>query len=225
MVLGCQMVVCGEGAELRQSMRLALNGESQKGRRLIAAKALKLGYGIDAPSVIEDASFTVSGKDRVALLGNNRAGKTTLLRAVAGEADLTQDGSIDMYAEFSYFAQTKMHEKAKQSDDTTIEWFRRLVGEIWEDEAASLLVWFGFDKKQIWRQKVSSMSPGELNKLSLLAMTYSGRELLLLDEPTNHLDFDALDVVEDRLSEFKGTIVAVSHDHWQYFMQSINKGC
>jgi ATPase subunit of ABC transporter with duplicated ATPase domains len=197
--------------EERRSLPMKLTGESRRGRRLIAAHDLQLGYDTDSPAVIEDASFTVRGKDRVAIVGNNGAGKSTLLRAIAGNGELVRGGSLDTYARPGYLSQTETHAVIKQSDHSVVEWYRRAAGPMYEDEAASMLVWFGFDKKQIW-QPASKLSPGETNKLGLLGMTFSGNELLLFDEPTNHLDFDGLDIVEDVLSEFKGTIVTVSHD-------------
>jgi ATPase subunit of ABC transporter with duplicated ATPase domains len=196
--------------EERISMPLHLRAKSRKGQRLISAEGLTLGYD-DGEPVLEDVVFTVRGRDRVAIIGNNGSGKTTLLSAIAGNEGLVLGGSVDTYTEFGYLSQTTAQAEIKQSDRTLLDHFRYTVGAIYEDEAAALLVWFGFDRAQL-RQHVRKLSPGEVNKLALLTMTYSGKELLLLDEPTNHLDFDALDVVESALAEFEGTLVVVSHD-------------
>jgi ATPase subunit of ABC transporter with duplicated ATPase domains len=202
-----------------KQLPLKLSGISTKGRRIVCANAVTLGYD-DKPAVIEEASFTIHGRDRVAITGHNGAGKTTLLSAIAGNEANIRGGSLTTYTDFSYMSQTETQAAVRRSKDTVLDWFRGNVGEIYEDEAASLLVWFGFERYQL-RQQVKTMSPGEINKLTLLGMTYSGRELLLLDEPTNHLDFDALDVTEHALSAFEGTLAVVSHD--RAFLGSI--GC
>ncbi len=94
----------------------------------------------------------------------------------------------------------------------------RVVG--YEDEARAFLGHFLFDQEQMHRP-LRTLSPGERSRLLIAVLVSSGSELLLLDEPTNHLDFDSLDVVEEALRQFRGTIVAVSHD--RAFVENI--GC
>ncbi len=90
----------------------------------------------------------------------------------------------------------------------------------YEDEARMYLGHFLFDQEQMHRP-IGTLSPGERSRLLIAILVTSGAELLLLDEPTNHLDFDSLDVVEEALRQFRGTIVAVSHD--RAFIEDI--GC
>jgi macrolide transport system ATP-binding/permease protein len=90
----------------------------------------------------------------------------------------------------------------------------------YEDEARAFLGHFLFDQEQMHRP-LRTLSPGERSRLLIAVLVSSGSELLLLDEPTNHLDFDSLDVVEEALRQFRGTILAVSHD--RAFVENI--GC
>lgn len=200
-----------EKPEEKLSLPLHLSGKSRKGRRIVQVDDLSLSYPNGEP-VVQDVSFRVGGQDRVAILGKNGAGKTTLLGAIAGRGNATAtSGDVAVHGAFSYMSQTQTQEAVKNSGDSVTNWFKKNVGEIYESDAMSMLVWFGFQRHQL-TQRVKTLSPGEVNKLALLGMTYSGNELLLLDEPTNHLDIDGLDVVENVLSEFKGTLMVVSHD-------------
>ena len=95
-------------------------------------------------------------------------------------------------------------------DRSALEYYRsRVVGH--EDEARALLGYFLFEQEQLTRP-MATLSPGERSRLLIAVLVSAGAELLLLDEPTNHLDFDSLDVVEEALRQFRGTIVAVTHD-------------
>ena len=90
----------------------------------------------------------------------------------------------------------------------------------YEEDARAFLGHFLFEQDQLHRP-IGGLSPGERSRLLIAVLVSSGAELLLLDEPTNHLDFDSIDVVEEALRQFRGTIVAVTHD--REFIQAI--GC
>jgi ATP-binding cassette subfamily F protein 3 len=86
------------------------------------------------------------------------------------------------------------------------------------DEASATLAGYLFDADQ-QAQPIGTLSAGELRRLLLATMVNSGAPVLLLDEPTNFLDFDALDVVEEALREFRGTVLMVTHD--RYFAEAV----
>src|SRR5439155_18721097 len=89
-----------------------------------------------------------------------------------------------------------------------------------EHEARAVLGWFLFSQEQLFRP-LATLSAGERSRLLIAIMVMSGAELLLLDEPTNHLDFASIDVIERALNEFRGTVLAISHD--REFIRNI--GC
>jgi ATPase subunit of ABC transporter with duplicated ATPase domains len=89
---------------------------------------------------------------------------------------------------------------------------------IYVDEAEQTLDAYLFDAP-FWSRPVRTLSAGELRRLLLATMVNSGAQVLLLDEPTNYLDFDSLDVVEEALREFQGTVLMVTHD--RYFANAV----
>jgi ATPase subunit of ABC transporter with duplicated ATPase domains len=195
------------------SFTLSLDGVSEPGRRLAALAGVSV--ALAGRPVLEDIELVVHGRDRVALVGQNGAGKTTLLRLLAGE--LAPDrGTARTAAVVAVLAQDQ-HDLPLERP--LLDHFRFcVVGH--EDEARALLGHFLFEQEQM-RRPLATLSPGERSRLGVAIMVSSGAELLLLDEPTNHLDFDSLDVVEEALRQFRGTIVTVSHD--RAFIQNI--GC
>jgi ATPase subunit of ABC transporter with duplicated ATPase domains len=195
------------------SFTLSLDGVSEPGRRLAALAGVSV--ALAGRPVLADVDLFVHGRDRVALVGQNGAGKTTLLRILAGEL-LPDRGTARTAAAAVVLAQDQ-HDLPLERP--LLEHFRTcVVGH--EDEARALLGHFLFEQEQM-RRPLATLSPGERSRLGVAIMVSSGVELLLLDEPTNHLDFDSLDVVEEALRQFRGTIVTVSHD--RAFIQNI--GC
>jgi ATPase subunit of ABC transporter with duplicated ATPase domains len=159
--------------------------------------------------------IVVRGRDRIAVMGDNGAGKTTLLRLLTGE--LAPTGGRAEPAEAAGILPQDHHRLPP--DRPLLDYYRsQVIG--YEDEARAFLGHFLFDQEQMHRP-LGTLSPGERSRLLIAVLVSSGSELLLLDEPTNHLDFDSLDVIEEALRQFRGTIVAVSHD--RAFVENI--GC
>jgi ATPase subunit of ABC transporter with duplicated ATPase domains len=199
--------------EQAPSFTLSLDGVSEPGRRLAALTGVRVDLG--GRSVLDDLDLVLHGRDRVALVGQNGVGKTTLLRVLAGEL-MPERGTATTAAPAAVLAQDQ-HDLPLERP--LLEHFRScVVGH--EDEARALLGHFLFEQEQM-RRPLATLSPGERSRLAVAIMVSSGAELLLLDEPTNHLDFDSLDVVEEALRQFRGTIVTVSHD--RAFIKNI--GC
>jgi len=164
---------------------------------------------------VDDVDLVVRGRDRIAVTGDNGAGKTTLLRLIAGDL-APAAGRVEPAPAAGILPQDH---HGLPLERPLLEFYRsRVIG--YEDEARAFLGHFLFDQEQLHRP-LRTLSPGERSRLLIAVLVSSGAELLLLDEPTNHLDFDSLDVVEEALRQFRGTIVAVSHD--RAFVRSI--GC
>jgi ATPase subunit of ABC transporter with duplicated ATPase domains len=159
--------------------------------------------------LLDGVDVCVRRGDRVLVTGRNGSGKTTLLRAlleVAGDAE-----------EVAVLPQTS---DGLRTDVTVMEFFRKRVP-VYLDDAETLLRGHQFGPDQ-WDALLRSLSAGELRRLLLAVLVNSPARVLLLDEPTNFLDFDALDVVEEALRRFRGTLVVVTHD--RYFAEAVGFG-
>jgi ATPase subunit of ABC transporter with duplicated ATPase domains len=195
------------------SLTLSLGGISVAGQRLAALEDVSVRHG--TRRVLDGVHLVVRGRERIAVTGDNGAGKTTLLRLVAGELVPTT-GRVETAEAAGILPQD--HHRLPL-DRSLLHYYRsQVIG--YEDEARAFLGHFLFDQEQMHRP-LRTLSPGERSRLLIAVLVSSGSELLLLDEPTNHLDFDSLDVVEEALCQFRGTILAVSHD--RAFVENI--GC
>ncbi len=187
-----------------------------RSRIVIDAKDLVKAFpGAEGPNtVIAGFSTRVLRGDRIGILGPNGAGKTTLLRLLAG--DLAPDSGRVRLAKSLTTAYFDQHRA--QLDRAATLWQTLCPGggdTIWVHgrprHVVGYLKSFLFDPKQA-KSPVSSLSGGERNRLLLAKILARPSELLVLDEPTNDLDMDTLDMLEDMLSEYPGTLLLVSHD-------------
>ena len=195
------------------TLRLELTGVSERGRRLVALERVTAGY--DGTVVLDDVDLSVSGRDRLAVTGPNGAGKSTLFRLLSGEL-APASGRVMRDAAVAVLPQS--HDRLPLGRGVLEHYRSRVVGH--EHEARAVLGWFLFSQEQLFRP-LATLSAGERSRLLIAIMVMSGAELLLLDEPTNHLDFASIDVVEQALNEFRGTVLAISHD--REFIRNI--GC
>ena len=176
---------------------------------LTAAHMCK-GYG--GPPVFEDVSFDIGRGERLLVLGLNGAGKTSLLRILAGEttADLG-DFNFGHNVHVGYYAQE--HDNLA-TDRSLLDNIRAAVPlgiQLTETQLRGLLGMFGLSGEKVF-QDSGTLSGGEKTKLALAMLMVGRNNLLLLDEPTNNLDPSSRQAVADALSSWKGTIVFVSHD-------------
>ncbi|MDR7275949.1 ABC-F family ATP-binding cassette domain-containing protein [Catenuloplanes atrovinosus] len=168
--------------------------------------------GLTVRTLFTDLDLEVSSGERVRLTGRNGSGKTTLLRVLAGQ--LTPDAGEVTGAPASLLPQTHDELRTKA---TVLEHFRAHVP-VYADDAEALLDAHLFGP-ETWDAPLATLSAGELRRLLLAIMVNSSARVLLLDEPTNYLDFDALDVIEEALRAYQGTVIVVTHD--AYFARAI----
>ena len=171
--------------------------------------------------LFDGVDLALHAGDRVLISGPNGAGKTTLLRILAGQAE-ADSGTVERAANTAAVPDTGAVGMLPQTHDalrtgaagqsTVFEFFRRRVP-VYAEEAESLLDGYLFGPDQ-WDARLRDLSAGELRRLLLAVLVNSPARVLLLDEPTNYLDFDALDVVEEALRAYRGTLVAVTHDRY-----------
>jgi ATP-binding cassette subfamily F protein uup len=198
--------------EQRGEMNIALASSGVSGQRVIEARGLSKAYG--ERILLKDFSTRILRGDRVAIVGPNGAGKTTLVKLLLGEV-APDSGSVKLGAnlEVAYIDQARADLKPDMllrdvltplgGDQVMVRGQPRHVISYAKD--------FLFTDAQI-RQPVKSLSGGERNRLLLARALATPANLLILDEPTNDLDMDTLDLLEDVLADYEGTLILVSHD-------------
>lgn len=195
---------------------LSIETGSPSSRLVIEAK--KIAKSFQTPTgelpIVRDFSMRIMRGDRVGLVGPNGSGKTTFLRLLLGELE-PDEGSIRRAKnlEIAFLDQTRA---SLNPDDTLWEALCPQGGDqvMVRDKPRHVAGYakdFLFDPKQL-RQPVSSLSGGERNRLTLAIALARPCNLLVLDEPTNDLDIETLEMLEDMLADFDGTLLLVSHD-------------
>jgi ATPase subunit of ABC transporter with duplicated ATPase domains len=180
------------------------------GETVLTATGLRKTYG--GPDVFHDVSFDLGRGERLLVLGLNGAGKTSLLRIVAGESK-PDDGEV----EFGYQVQAGYYAQEHDNlvgEKTLIDHMREMAPArlgLTETQLRGMLGSFGLSGDKVF-QESSTLSGGEKTKLALAMLMVGRNNLLLLDEPTNNLDPSSRDAVAAALSEWNGAIVLVSHD-------------
>jgi ATP-binding cassette subfamily F protein 3 len=197
----------------RRRMALALRSGVRGGQRVLALEGVDVAFGEDP--VLLDVDLVVMRGERVGVVGPNGAGKTVLVRVLAGDL---APGSGTRWAgagiEVGYLSQAA----AGLDPSATVIDALRAGRSLAEDEAVRRLMAFLFDYEQV-RRPVATLSGGERTRLAFLGLMQDQPNCLVLDEPTNHLDVDSIEVLEDALEHYDGTVVAVSHD--RYFLDRI----
>ena len=193
------------------SLKLGLTEVERSGRRVIEAEDISFGYGTQP--VVEGFSCLIERGDRVGIIGPNGIGKTTLVRLLVGEAAPTR-GRIRLGTGLgvAYFDQ----ERERLPEEATVKDAVADGGEFLTVRGRSVHV-IGYLKDFLFsarraQDRVRALSGGERNRLLLARLFARPANLLVLDEPTNDLDMETLDVLEERLGEFDGTLLLVSHD-------------
>jgi len=159
--------------------------------------------------VFKDASITIERGQKVAFVGKNGEGKSTMVKAIMGEIDFEGDLKVGHNGFIGYFAQNQaslLDEELSIFD--TVE--QIAVGDI-RTKIKDLLGAFLFRGDDL-NKKVKMLSGGEKTRLAMIKLLLQPVNLLILDEPTNHLDLRTKDILKDALKAFEGTIILISHD-------------
>ena len=197
-----------------KAANIEFNIKEQSGRDVLMVENLKVGY--DGKQVGNDYNFSVYKGDRIAIVGRNGIGKSTLIKTIAKKQNAI-GGSVHYGSKVSlgYYDQ-------KQAE---FESSKTILNELWDEyplmkeaEVRTVLGRFLFRGDSVLKI-VRDLSGGEKARLQLAKLMLEKNNLLVLDEPTNHLDITSKQVLEDALENYEGTIVFVSHD--RYFINKI----
>jgi ATPase subunit of ABC transporter with duplicated ATPase domains len=194
-------------------MSLSFEAAPRSGKEVIIMEQVSKKYGQKV--LLKDANLHVYWKERVAIVGRNGTGKSTILKALLQELSV-DTGSVRLGSNVrvGFLSQ---HFEINNPKEKLIDAFRSEVN-VLEGDARHILAKFMFYGPDVFK-RVGDLSGGERMRLRLAQLMHQDINLLMLDEPTNHLDIDSREVLEDALDDFQGTILAVSHD--RYFLNKL----
>jgi ATPase subunit of ABC transporter with duplicated ATPase domains len=188
----------------------------------IIFKVENLSKGYEAGPVIKHLSFEVQRNDKIAVIGNNGRGKTTLLKLLAGV--LAQDAGkreVGHQVQIGYFPQNHLEAIDKKSPMTSFEWLKSQKEGVYDQDIRSILGKMLFSGDDAFKS-VSNLSGGETARLLIGKLMLCNFNVLILDEPNNHLDLEAVSALGWALEDFKGTVLLASHDR-DLIQRSANK--
>nr|WP_298926065.1 ABC-F family ATP-binding cassette domain-containing protein [uncultured Erythrobacter sp.] len=176
---------------------------------MITMDMAAVGYTKDVP-ILKRVSLRIEPDDRIALLGRNGNGKTTLARLLAAQLPL-MEGEVNAPSKMKvgYFTQYQVEELS--GDETPLEHMTHAMDGMPAGKIREQLGRFGFSGNRA-TQKVAKLSGGERARLALALITRDAPHLLILDEPTNHLDVDAREALVQALNDYNGAVILISHD-------------
>jgi ATP-binding cassette subfamily F protein 3 len=192
---------------------IRFDNEGSKADIALKIVALTCAYGDRI--LLDDVSLLVRTGERVAIVGANGTGKTTLIEAIRTAG--APDGTVIRTGPSMKIAFCSQHGETVLRYRTVLD-ACLAAGSKNADEAGRALAQFLFPRESL-AQEVASLSGGEINRLQLALAVIAKANFLILDEPTNHLDIESCETVEDALAEFAGTILVVSHD--RYFLDRV----
>ncbi len=192
-----------------ENMRLSLDISKESGKDVLTVQNLSKSF--DQKKLFWDINFEIKRGERVAIIGDNGTGKTTLLKIINGL--LEPDTGEVIYGSNVSVAYYDQEHQVLHMDKTLFDELSDTYPEMTNTQIRNILAAFLFTGEDVYK-KIADLSGGERGRVSLVKLMLSKANFLLLDEPTNHLDIVSKDVLENALNNFPGTVCYVSHDRY-----------
>ena len=192
-----------------ENMRLSLDISKESGKDVLTVHDLSKSF--DEKHLFSNINFEIKRGERVAIIGDNGTGKTTLLKIINGL--LSPDTGEVIYGSNVSIAYYDQEHQVLHMDKTLFDEISDTYPEMNNTQIRNILAAFLFTGEDVFK-KIGDLSGGERGRVSLVKLMLSKANFLLLDEPTNHLDILSKDVLESALNSFPGTICYVSHDRY-----------
>ena len=197
-----------------RAIRFSFEARRRTGEDVLQLTEMSKSFG--EKHLFNDLTLRVRAGDRVALIGPNGVGKSTLIKIIVGEEQ--PDTGFIRYGSNVDIGYYDQHQSTLHADKTVLDEIWDRFPQMEQSNVRGALGMFLFTGDDVFKP-IHTLSGGEKGRVALTALMLRKDNLLLLDEPTNHLDMDSREVLEDALADFGGTIITVSHD--RYFINRI----
>ena len=198
----------------KAKVNFKFNFGTEPGRFILFLENISKAYG--EKIILKSTSATINRGDKIALIGANGKGKSTLLRVISGTEQIEGERRTGHNVIESFFAQHQL--ESLNVENTLIDELKATGTTKTEMELRSVLGCFLFSGEEVFK-KIKVLSGGEKSRVALAKVLISEANFLLLDEPTNHLDMQSVNILIQALQQYEGTYVVVSHD--RYFVSNI----
>lgn len=201
----------------RPDIRINFRVDKTPGKILVSLKNLTKKYGDH--TILENASAEINRGDKIALIGANGKGKSTVLRIIAGVETFEGERVWGHNVDESFYAQHQL--ESLDINNTILEEMKNAGSQQTEQELRNLLGCFLFGGEEV-DKKIRVLSGGEKARVALAKTIVSKANFLMLDEPTNHLDMHSVELLVDSLRKYEGSMILVSHDRY-FISKAANK--
>lgn len=204
-----KMEVIDKPTEANSQMKLTLEPDCISGNDVLSVTGLSKSFS--SLSLFSDISFEIKRGERIALIGSNGSGKTTILKIITGL--LKADGGMIKLGANVHIGYYDQEHHVLHPEKTIFEEISDDYPDLNHTKIRNVLAAFLFTGDQVFH-RISELSGGERGRVSLAKLMLSEANFLILDEPTNHLDIDSKEILEQALNSYTGTVLYVSHDRY-----------